>query len=104
VDGRWPDKKSGYIENPFAPQGKRVSASAYFETPIAVLAEFHLRVDMCGRDGEAFLCCRCLKWDCSRVRLLMGLNDIGLDRKLQWVFKYIVGRRKNRPYQEFIRH
>ncbi len=103
-DGRWPTKQSGYIDNPFAPPSGGVRASAYFETSMAILAEFHTRINQCGRDGEAFLCCRCLDYERVRVCRLRGIHDGQLDRILSDVFRYIVGRRKDRSYVEFIRH
>lgn len=104
IDGRWPQKSSGYIDNPFAPPAKGTRASAYFETPMEVLSEFHLRVAQCGRDGDAFLCIRCKRYEWRPIIRLMRIRHGEIDRILERVFVYIVGRRKDRPYTEFIRH
>ena len=104
ADGRWPQKSSGYIDNPFAPPASRSHSSAYFETPMAVLAEFHTRIQLCGPDGDLFLCVRCLKYEETIFRRALGLEIQEFDRKMSRVFAYIKGKRKSRSYAEFVRH
>ena len=103
-DGRWPQKSSGYIENPFAPPSKRIPSGAMFEDPASIMAEFHSRLNLCGRDGEIFRCIECLKGDKPSVGLIAGVDESRLDRVIGQVYSYIRGRRKDRPYQEFRRH
>ena len=103
IDGRWPQKHSGYIDNPFAPGG-HIRAGAYFESPMDILAEFHWRIEQCGSDGEAFRCIRCEKYDEKSICKLLNIQPVQIDRILKQVFSFIMGRRKDRSYSEFIRH
>ena len=104
-DGKWPEKKSGYIDNPLAPRGKRGKGGASFQAPMDVIAEFHWRLSQCGRDGEVFLCVYCKKSnDLKSIMQLLHITQDEFDRLTENVRRYIKGWRKERTYQEFIGH
>ena len=102
--GRWPQKQSGYIDNPFAPPSQQVRATAYFEDPASLMAEFNSRIEKCGRDGELWILARYHEYDMRRLCRLMKIREDELYRIMNRVTYYVLGRKKDRPYTEFIRH
>ena len=103
IEGRWPDKKTGYIDSifggpsPFRP-------GAYFENTMYIMAEFHWRIDECGDDGSLFRAVRCEKWDVDLLRTLIRRDEDWIDKRCNRVFNYISGKRRKRTYQEACRH
>lgn len=102
--GRWVAKQSGYVDNPFAPPSRQFRAGAYFEDPAALMAEFDSRLEACGTDGEIFRLSRCLQYEEDRLCLLLRMKAQEISRINDRVFSYIVGKKKDRPYTEFVRH
>lgn len=101
--GYWPRKITGYIDNPYVTtRGQRVGA--YFEDAAGIMAEFHRRLDACGRDGVIVKCYKCLGWELEHIRTVANVNQERLDEITERVTRYISGRRKGRTYREFCAH
>lgn len=101
--GYWPRKITGYIDNQYInTRGRRVGA--YFEDAAGIMAEFHSRLDECGRDGVICKCYKCYGWPLSELSTIAKLNQEQLDIIVNRVTAYIAGRRKVRTYREFCAH
>ena len=110
LEGRWPDKKTGYIDTPLDGRSP-IKDHAYFESTINLLAEFHWRIDQCGDDGRLFRAFKLLKYDYSLVRSIMGrVDEDGLGRRCKRVTDYIKGigksglDRRRQSYKDFCCH
>ena len=103
-DGRWPQKLTGYIDNPFVPAPLRSKSGAYFEGPVGILAELNSRLRACGRDGEMVLCLRAWGWDQDILMRLMRTDRESMELAERRVIAYVSYRRKERSYKEFCQH
>lgn len=108
--GKWPEKKTGYIDSPF--DGRtQVRPRAYFENTINLIAEFHWRIDQCGDDGKLFRAFRLGKFDFSLLRSITGkMDEEWVERRCKRVRDYIKGigkaglDRRHQRYDDFCRH
>ena len=106
-DGRWPEKKSGYIDSPL--DGKsQIKPYAPFEKVMQLLAEFHWRIDQCGEDGKLFRAFKLQKYDLELIKKITGrVDEDWIDRRCHRVVDYIKGigkegiDRRRRSYKDF---
>ena len=101
-DGKWPREWSGYTENPYVQQ--TASFKTDFESATLIIAEFHWRVERCGKDGTIFLAYRCWKLPGPHLMVLTGCDEKALGMVERRVRMYITGRRKKQGYPQFIKH
>ena len=106
--GKWPEKKSGYIDSPF--DGRTlIQPHAYFESTINLIAEFHWRIDQCGDDGKLFRAVKLYKYDLDLVKMIIrGRVDAEwVERRCKRVRDYIKGvgkrgeDRRRQNYKDF---
>ena len=109
--GKWPEKKTGYINSPFDGRAQ-IQPHAPFEKVIQLIAEFHWRIDQCGDDGKLFRAVKLYKYDLELLKKIIGgrFDADWVDRRCKRVRDYIKGigktglKRRSQSYKEFCEH
>ena len=111
IAGKWPKKKTGYIDSPY--DGRtQIKPYAEFENIMELIGEFHWRIDQCGDDGKLFRAVRLYKYDLELIKMIIGgrFDQDWVDRRCKCVRDYIKGigktgeDRRNQSYKEFCEH